>query len=291
MRRSRVSAVVVGGLVVSVALGTGMAIGSATADDTVYTGCLKNGKIDRVAIGTEPADPCGTSEQAISWNASGRDGTDGATWFSGVSTPDASLGQDGDLFLLLDDVNTAAAGDVFVKQDGTWVTRATLRGPEGPQGERGPEGPKGDQGEPGEDGADGGIHVVHRLEQVEVSGDTEVLYLDVPTGRYADVQGEITWSSDADPSSDTFDGSIGCTSNVDGIHFGGRFSGAFGVIELSTLPQETIAVGHAGITVSCRHGISEIGDDGTSRSLDVVVDGSSNTWLRVTPVADLQDLR
>lgn len=112
-----------------------------------FTGCLKsNGELAKVAIGASPTQVCSPSETQVSWNSEGPSGADGATWYSGANLPDNSLGEDGDLYLLLGDDGAAEAGDVFVKQAGTWTTDATLRGPEGPQG---PEGPHGPQGEPG----------------------------------------------------------------------------------------------------------------------------------------------
>jgi hypothetical protein len=118
----------------------------AQTGDT-FTGCLKsNGELAKVAIGTSPTQACSPSETEVSWNEQGPAGEDGATWFSGANLPDGSLGEDGDLFLLLGHDGAAEAGDVFVKQSGTWTTDATLRGPEGPEG---PEGPQGPQGEPG----------------------------------------------------------------------------------------------------------------------------------------------
>ena len=48
----------------------------AQGGDT-YTGCLKEGKIDEVAIGTEPANPCKSGEVQISWNEEGVPGQDG----------------------------------------------------------------------------------------------------------------------------------------------------------------------------------------------------------------------
>lgn len=94
-----------------------------TADEATFTGCLKNGKLESVAIGDSPLEPCGDNAQEVSWNAQGPAGEDGATWFSGATLPTSDLGTNGDLYLHLD------TGDVFVKQYGTWVTHANLEGP------------------------------------------------------------------------------------------------------------------------------------------------------------------
>jgi hypothetical protein len=131
--------------VAALLVGTGIAIGQ-TGGQT-FTGCLKNGKLDGVAVGPEPASPCGDGATEVSWNSQGAAGADGNIWFSGATPPSPTLGRDGDLYLLLTDSDGAEAGDVFTKQSGTWVTTATLRGPagpEGPQGETGPPGPAGD---------------------------------------------------------------------------------------------------------------------------------------------------
>lgn len=76
----------------------------------------------------------------------------GSIWHTGADVPNASLGQDGDLYL-----NTLTAA-VLQKQSGNWHEVTNLRGPKGERGadgERGETGPKGDQGERGEKGDKG----------------------------------------------------------------------------------------------------------------------------------------
>lgn len=290
MFRSRLSMVAIGALAISLAVGTGVAIGTSGGDDTVFTGCLKNGKISDVAVGTEPTKPCNSRAETISWNASGRDG---ATWFSGVSSPADTLGENGDLFLLLEDGDTTAAGDVFVKQDGTWVTQATLRGPEGLQGPEGPEGPQGPEGPAGEPGTDGGVHFVDREEVVRIgSSGGVVLHLDVPAGLYTDAAGFLHWRV-ADPedyNNNQFRGAVHCSSNAPGIAFGLEANeGNVGLLKIGSSPgtNHRVQAGDEGVTISCSHDIREILEDGTSSSRDVFFT-TSETWMRLTPVAEVQ---
>jgi len=57
------------------ALGVGIATGQTTGD--TYTGCLKNGQLSKVAIGTEPLSACGSGSVQVSWNEKGQDGANG----------------------------------------------------------------------------------------------------------------------------------------------------------------------------------------------------------------------
>lgn len=129
---------------VGVVFGMGLVLGGValgqSGGGSDLTGCLKNGDIYNVAIGENPLNACKADEIQVSWNSEGQPGS---TWFSGPDTPTNTLGMDGDLYLHL------GTGDVFVKESGTWVTQATLKGPQGAPGPQGPQGPVGPEGPAG----------------------------------------------------------------------------------------------------------------------------------------------
>jgi len=55
-------------------------IAMASSGGNVYTGCLKkDGKIDRVAIGTEPVKECKKHDTEITWSETGPQGPEGPT--------------------------------------------------------------------------------------------------------------------------------------------------------------------------------------------------------------------
>ena len=70
-------------------------------------------------------------------------------WFTGSSAPSGSVGENGDLYL-----NTAT-GEVYLKQNNSWVSVANITGPAGTDGTDGADGSPGPAGTDGADGADG----------------------------------------------------------------------------------------------------------------------------------------
>ena len=108
------AAFVLGGVLI----GSGEAFAQSGEGNT-YTGCLSRwGVIFRVAIGDEPARPCGWKQTEISWSESG----------GGAPGPQGEQGEPGP---------------------------AGPQGDPGPPGEEGPQGPQGDAGPPGEEGPQG----------------------------------------------------------------------------------------------------------------------------------------
>ena len=65
------------------------------AQENVYTGCLKNGSLTKVAIGTAPQSPCVRSEVQITWNQTGPQGPDGPAGPQGEQGPEGPPGADG----------------------------------------------------------------------------------------------------------------------------------------------------------------------------------------------------
>lgn len=76
----------------------------------------------------------------------GQNGADGATWYSGVNAPSASLGRVGDWYL-----NTTTS-EALRKTGSGWGVQCNLKGAQGPAGPQGIQGPKGDTGARGADG-------------------------------------------------------------------------------------------------------------------------------------------
>ena len=87
-----------------------------TTSGNVYTGCLKNGNLRNIAIGTAPTNPCNNNETQISWNQEGQPGEQGPQGLQGETGPAGEQGPKGD---------------------------------KGDTGAVGPQGPQGPQGEPG----------------------------------------------------------------------------------------------------------------------------------------------
>ncbi len=69
---------------VGIIVAGGMAIG-ATPPNT-YTGCLANGTITKIAIGTSPTSACGASATKVSWNERGPRGRRGPAGPTYVAT-------------------------------------------------------------------------------------------------------------------------------------------------------------------------------------------------------------
>lgn len=55
----------------------GMSAATAADDDQPYTGCLKNGTLSNVAIGTAPSARCPTGADQITWSEQGMQGEPG----------------------------------------------------------------------------------------------------------------------------------------------------------------------------------------------------------------------
>ena len=81
--RARRSVGMVAALVLAV-VGIGIGIASGQASGNTYTGCLKNGTLTKVAIGTEPTSPCSGSATEIRWNEVGPQGLPGEPGADGV---------------------------------------------------------------------------------------------------------------------------------------------------------------------------------------------------------------
>lgn len=82
----------------------------------------------------------------------GTDGTDGTIWRTSHGAPSNGLGQNGDLYLDLDN------GDVYLKQTGTYSIACNIFGTDGTNGTDGTDGTNGtdgDDGAPGSNGTDG----------------------------------------------------------------------------------------------------------------------------------------
>lgn len=86
--------------------------------------------------------------------ADGNDGNDGAStsgnnWLTGNGAPNNANGNDGDLYLDLDNY------DFYMKASGAWSKEGNFKGANGADGATGPQGPQGPQGEKGNTGATG----------------------------------------------------------------------------------------------------------------------------------------
>lgn len=199
-RRLLAVAIVVGVLLAPASVAVLAADDGGTS--TTFTGCLKNGNLGSVAIGDSPRSPCTPGGTEVTWHAEGPPGEDGATWYSGATLPTAELGSDGDLYLHVE------SGDVFVKESGTWVTQATLRGPEGPKGPPGPEGPRGPEGPAGPTGPQG------------PEGP------EGPEGPPGGVSGyEIVWKEVTLTGVETFDIRVACPDGKKAVGGGGQVTG------------------------------------------------------------------
>lgn len=91
-------------------------IASAQQPSAQYTGCLRNGTLMFVAIGTAPLNPCPVGSIKVTWNEAGIPGPQGPPGIQGPAGPQGPEGP---------------------------------QGPIGPQGIQGPEGPQGPAGPSG----------------------------------------------------------------------------------------------------------------------------------------------
>ncbi len=86
--------------------------------------------------------------------ADGNDGNDGAStsgnnWLTGNGAPNNANGNDGDLYLDLDNY------DFYMKASGAWSKEGNFKGANGADGATGPQGPQGEKGNTGATGATG----------------------------------------------------------------------------------------------------------------------------------------
>lgn len=141
-------------------LGGLVAAGTATANSTTreFTGCLREGVLSKVAIGTRPLRACPRGSTLIMWSSQGVTGSRGANGLgvaTSVATPSGSC-TTGDSELDL------TSGEVYSCVSGSWSdSGSSLKGPQGasgspgPQGITGPAGPQGPTGATGSQGAQG----------------------------------------------------------------------------------------------------------------------------------------
>lgn len=158
--------------------------------------------------------------------ADGNDGNDGAStsgnnWLTGNGAPNNANGNDGDLYLDLDNY------DFYMKASGVWSKEGNFKGangangadgatgPQGPQGEKGdtgatgatgpqgekgdtgatgPQGPQGEKGATGAPGKDGTIWLTGSGEPTAETGNDGDFYINLTTGElYLKESGE--WSN------------------------------------------------------------------------------------------------
>ena len=139
--------------------------------------------------------------------ADGNDGNDGASTsgnsvLTGNGVPNNANGNDGDLYLDLDNY------DFYIKASGAWSKEGNFKGangadgatgPQGPQGEKGdtgatgPQGPQGEKGDTGAPGKDGTAWLTGSEEPAVRTGKDGDFYLNLTTGEiYLKESGE--WS-------------------------------------------------------------------------------------------------
>jgi len=90
-RRRTVAVGALGAIVVALAAGYGYA--AVTTTNNAYSGCLQNGTISNVAIGSAPSRACGRAATEINWNQTGppgQNGTNGTNGTNGVSVTAAT---------------------------------------------------------------------------------------------------------------------------------------------------------------------------------------------------------
>jgi Collagen triple helix repeat (20 copies) len=143
--RSRLYSAILASVLTVALVGGGIAFAQQGGD--TFTGCLKNGKLQDVAIGPNPGSACGSNATQVSWNQEGVAGPPGSPGPVGATGPIGPIGLPGP------------------------------EGPAGPQGSVGPEGPAGPQGD---SGPLPGLTVVEQL--VEGFDSTGDVYVDCPTG-------------------------------------------------------------------------------------------------------------
>lgn len=123
---------------VAVVVAAGFGYAAVAADNQTYTGCLQNGDLTNVAIGSTPVKSCPKNATQISWSQAGSPGTPGINGTNGVSVTSATEAAG---------ANCADGGSKFTAANGiTYVCN-------GAKGEKGDKGDKGIQGEKGDPGA------------------------------------------------------------------------------------------------------------------------------------------
>ncbi len=71
----------------------GVGVASGTSNGVVYQGCLHNGRLDDVTIGTAPT--CNQGDTAVEWNATGPPGPQGIPGPAGPAGPQGPAGPAG----------------------------------------------------------------------------------------------------------------------------------------------------------------------------------------------------
>ena len=75
---------------VAVVVAAGFGYAAVAADNQTYTGCLQNGDLTNVAIGSTPVKSCPKNATQISWSQAGSPGTPGINGTNGVSVTSAT---------------------------------------------------------------------------------------------------------------------------------------------------------------------------------------------------------
>ena len=125
---------------VAVVVAAGFGYAAVAADNQTYSGCLQNGDLTNVAIGSTPVRACPKNAIQISWSQSGTPGTPGTpgtNGTNGVSVTSATEAAG---------ANCADGGSKFTAANG--VTYA-CNGAKGDKGDKGDKGIQGDKGDPG----------------------------------------------------------------------------------------------------------------------------------------------
>ena len=122
---------------VAVVVAAGFGYAAVAADNQTYTGCLQNGDMTNVAIGSTPFKACPKNATQISWSQTGPPGTPGTNGTNGVSVTSATEAAG---------ANCADGGSKFTAANG--VTYA-CNGAKGDKGDKGDKGIQGDKGDPG----------------------------------------------------------------------------------------------------------------------------------------------
>ena len=125
---------------VAVVVAAGFGYAAVAADNQTYSGCLQNGDLTNVAIGSTPVRACPKNAIQINWSQSGTPGTPGTPGTNGtngvsVTSETEAAG-----------ANCADGGSKFTAANG--VTYA-CNGAKGDKGDKGDKGIQGDKGDPG----------------------------------------------------------------------------------------------------------------------------------------------
>ncbi|MGE5117599.1 MAG: hypothetical protein ACM3N6_14025 [Betaproteobacteria bacterium] len=172
-------------LLIGAALVGTIVVSAATTTNPQYTGCLKNGTLSNVAVGTAPSASCPNGATVITWNQTGPQGPQGVQGPQGLQGPQGAVGPQGPIGL------TGATGPTGP----TGATGATgAPGPTGPQGPAGPQGPQGPAGPTYTVNASTHRFLVNPIPQY-VQTTSRVVSVD--TGRYA-VSGSVYMSPNMD---------------------------------------------------------------------------------------------